>query len=369
MATSRPFGTIRKLSSGRYQARYWYLGKQHSGGTTFATKAAARAWLASVETALARGEHHDPAGGRVRYGEFARQWMEQRSLRPRTRETYESQLRHILAEFEGTELGAITPLAVRAWHGRLLVTGLHPNTVAKVYRLFRTTLETAVDDGMLRSNPVRIKGASAERAIERQGLDWDDVSRLAEVIEPRFSALVWTAATSALRFGELTGLTRAHVNLTERSLRVDQALAFERGRGATIGKPKTTAAHRTVIVPEFAADLLGAHLDAFVDRERDALVFTSLKGSPLLNRYFRPCWVRAKREAGVDESVRFHDLRHLAGTSAATAGASVREIMARMGHTTPDASLRYLKASERRDREIAQAIHERLAADLVWDGS
>ena len=94
------------------------------------------------------------------------------------------------------------------------------------------------------------------------------------------------------------------------------------------------------------------------------LVFTSVKQSPLLNRYFAPHWKRALTTAGLDETFRFHDLRHLAGTSAATAGASLREIMARMGHASSDASLRYLAASARRDGEIADAIEQRLHGDL-----
>jgi integrase len=89
-----------------------------------------------------------------------------------------------------------------------------------------------------------------------------------------------------------------------------------------------------------------------------------MKGSPLLNRYFAPYWQRAKSTAGVAENVRFHDLRHLAGTAAATAGASVKEIMARMGHSSSDASLRYLAAAETRDREIAESIQTRIDSTL-----
>ena len=36
---------------------------------------------------------------------------------------------------------------VRTWHGRLAASGLHHNTVAKIYRLFRSIMATAVDDG------------------------------------------------------------------------------------------------------------------------------------------------------------------------------------------------------------------------------
>lgn len=368
MGSSRPFGNIRKLPSGRYQARYWHLGKQVPGDTTFATKADARAWLATMETDLLSGRHVDPSSGRERFGVFAERWLEARDLRPRTRDTYASQLAHILAEFETVELRKITPSAVRAWHGRLSKSGLHANTVAKVYRLFRTMLDTAVDDGLLRTNPVRIKGAAVERSIERPMLDWDDIERIADAIHPRFRALVWVGATSGLRYGELTGLTRRHVDIKDRSLRVDQALSFVKGQGPTLGPPKSAAAHRTVVIPTGVAEMLAAHIEEYVDDDPDALVFTSIKDSPLINRYFAPYWKKAMRAAGLDESIRFHDLRHHAGTSAATAGASLREIMARMGHASSDASLRYLKASARRDTEIADAMEQRMQGDLDrWD--
>lgn len=364
MASSRPFGNIRKLKSGRYQARYYHLGKQVPAETTYATKAEARAWLGAMETDILGGRHVNPLSGQERFGAYATRWLEQRDLRPRTRDTYASQLLHILADFENVELRQITPAVVRSWHGQLAKSGLHGNTVAKIYRLFRTMLDTAVDDGLLRANPVHIKGAAVERSIERPELDWDDVQRVAAAIHPRFGALVWVGATSGLRFGELTGLTGHHINLDQRTLRVEQALMYIRDQGPTLGPPKSSAAHRTVTIPVSAAEILSNHIDAYTGDGPDALVFTSVKGSPLLNRYFYPYWKRAVNDAGLESTTRFHDLRHLAGTSAATAGASLREIMARMGHASADASLRYLKASERRDSEIADAIEQRMTGDL-----
>jgi integrase len=56
------------------------------------------------------------------------------------------------------------------------------------------------------------------------------------------------------------------------------------------------------------------------------LVFTAVKGSPLLYRYFAPYWRRAKNAVGVDQPLHFHDLRHLASTTAASSGASVKEL-------------------------------------------
>jgi hypothetical protein len=84
--------------------------------TTFPTKSDARAFLSGVETDLKRGNYIDPSAGRIAFAEYADWWVEQRPLRP--------------------------------------------NTVAKIYRLLRTIPATAVDDGLLPSNPARIRGAS-----------------------------------------------------------------------------------------------------------------------------------------------------------------------------------------------------------------
>jgi integrase len=360
MARARSFGNIRQLPSGRYQARYWHLGRQIPADTTFANKTDARRWLATIEADMFRGVWIDPNAGKIPFGEYATRWVAERPVRPRTREIYEGQLRHIVAVFADVHLCDVHPVGVRWWHGRLAASGLHHNTVAKIYRLFRSIMTTAVDDGLIARNPVRIKGASAERMIERPLLRWDDVRALAGAIYPRFECLVWTAAASGLRFGELAGLTIEHVNLKRRELRVMQALHYVKGQGPTLGPPKTESAVRTVPVADSIAVRLAAHIEEYVEEiEPGALVFTSLRGGPLLNTYFAPQWSKARDAVGL-RHVRFHDLRHLAGTEAATAGASLREVMSIMGHASSAASLRYLKAAESRSREIADAIGRRM---------
>lgn len=362
------FGTIRKLPSGRFQARYSHLGRQVGAKHTFATKTDARRWLPSVETDLARGDHFDESAGSVRFGDYALRWLEQRPLRPRTREMYESQLRKwILPTFESVALNDIVTPEVRSWRAGLLQTHLAGNTVAKMYRLFRTIMETAVEDGLIRANPVKLKVAAKEKVHRRPDVTFLHVIRVLKVIEPEFSALVWTAATSGLRYGELTALRRVDIEVDTGRIRVMRSLAFEKGAGPVFGPPKTTSGERLVSLDPRTLEILVQHLDTFTGDEPDALVFRSVKGSPLLNRYFQHSWTRAKRLAGVDPDIRFHDLRHLAGTTAASAGASTKEIMARLGHSTPDASLRYLKATEARDAEIVEGMGERIARELSWE--
>ena len=58
------WGTVRKLPSGRFQARYNVAGEVHRAPTTFGTKREADAFLAGVRADLTRGTVERSAGGR-----------------------------------------------------------------------------------------------------------------------------------------------------------------------------------------------------------------------------------------------------------------------------------------------------------------
>jgi hypothetical protein len=60
--------------------------------------------------------------------------------------------------------------------------------------------------------------------------------------------------------------------------------------------------------------------------------------------------------------LRFHDLRHTAATLAIAAGASTRELMVRMGHSSSAAALRYQHVMGGRDAAIAAALDELVQA-------
>ncbi|MGN8750993.1 tyrosine-type recombinase/integrase, partial [Oscillospiraceae bacterium HCP3S3_D12] len=53
-----------------------------------------------------------------------------------------------------------------------------------------------------------------------------------------------------------------------------------------------------------------------------------------------------------------HDLRKTGATLAAQSGATVRELMARLGHTTPRMAMLYQVASDDRDRAVAERMGE-----------
>jgi integrase len=71
------------------------------------------------------------------------------------------------------------------------------------------------------------------------------------------------------------------------------------------------------------------------------------------------------REAAGRPDLRFHDLRHTGATLAAVSGATLAELMARLGHSTPGAAMRYQHAAADRDKVIAQALSKLAAGTVV----
>lgn len=415
----RTFGSIRRLSSGRYQAHYTDPnGKRQTAPSTFDSKQAADRWLAQQQTELVRGSWLDPTAGRVTFAAFAEQWLAAppRPLRESTRLNYRRFLdRYLLAELDGFRLGdfelqSITPAVVREFAARLQTaatrqpetaggrqphparqwaaavglevpaTGRLPQSVLdswrragspvptrtrtagrkgevvaeQTYRLLKTILNTAASDGAIASNPCRTVRVKAPAAPERQPATAEQVELLSRLCPPRYRVAVLLAAYSALRAGELFGLTRADVDTAAGTVTVSKQLAKLPGRAAAFAEPKTAKSLRTVHLPQRIVAELAEHLAEFTAPEPDALVFTTAGGEPC-HKGNRQWFLAARRKAGLP-ALRWHDLRHTAQTFAAEQGVGLRALMNRMGHASPRAALIYIHASESADQQLAAKL-------------
>lgn len=363
----RDFGTVRRLSSGRWQARYVDpSGMRH--GRTFATKADASRHLAGIRADLDRGNWFDPRAGDVTLQDYAKQWLETRRVRgrplaPRTRERYEGLLRtHITPVLGQVELRRLTVASVRAWYSRLTAAGTPgPSTVAKTYRLLHAICATAVADELMPRNPCAIPGASVEAADERPVATLAQVYELADAVPARFRAMVLLATFCCLRFGELAGLRRHRIDLLHRTVTVTEDLDELDGGKLQVGRPKSEASRRVVAIPAAIVPDIEAHLATHAEPGREGLVFIGPHGGRVRRANFRKVWVAAVRRVGLD-GFHFHDLRHTGNTLAAATGASTRELMARMGHASPRAALIYQHATRDRDAAIAAALSDLLVS-------
>ncbi|MEU5092389.1 tyrosine-type recombinase/integrase [Streptomyces sp. NPDC021356] len=353
----RQFGRVRKLPSGRYQARYVGPdGLLRPAPETFRTKREADEWLADKQTEMRRGDWHDPDAGKVSFGSYASAWINERELTVRTRQLYESLLRlHLEPTFGGVNVAEISPPFVRRWRADKLAAGTGPTTVAKAYALLRAIMATAVSDQMIRRNPCQIKGASTVHTPERPTATVQEVYALADAVQSRYRALVLMAGFLGLRWGELVGLHRRDVDLDHGTVRVRRAVAELNNGEREIKAPKSAAGKRTVSIPAAIVPDIRDHLARYAEPGADGRVFIGAKGATPRRNHFNRLWHKACDQAGI-KGLHFHDLRHTGNTLAASTGASTRELMARMGHSTARAALIYQHASAERDRLIADAV-------------
>jgi integrase len=361
----RRFGNVRKLPSGRWQARYVGPdGIERKAPTTFETERQGENWLTLVESEIIRGEWTAPDASEVKLDDYGQKWIAERRLEPRTRENYEDLFRINIRPYLGMlTLGSIKPATIRSWRKRLLDDDRPEPQAVKAYCLLRAILNTARrEDKIIRENPCQIKGYDRYHTPERRTATVAQVYALASQMPLRFAALVIVAAFSGLRWGELAALRRCDVDLKAGTVRVPRKLAALRNR-LEFGPPKSDAGTRTVALPEAALAALRPHMLTYVGAAPEAIVFTGDKGGLLRTGNFRRAvkWAKSVKAAGIVGEFHFHDLRHTGNTLASASGASTRELMHRMGHSSMRAALIYQHSTDERQREIADGMDRRIA--------
>ena len=143
-----------------------------------------------------------------------------------------------------------------------------------------------------------------------------------------------------------------------------------------MGAPKTDAGYRSVSIPDFLIPAVKDHLAKHAAPGSNGLLFhasrdqtqhlseTTLNGraavvnaeGDVLKAGFG--WREARRCAG-REDLDLHDLRHTGATWAAEEGASIAELMYRLGHSTPSMAIHYQHSRQERDLEISRRLSRR----------
>ncbi len=318
----RQFGSIRKLASGRWQARYF--DNTRTAPYTFKTKADAARWLAKTETEISSGRWQDPTTANLTFAQYAEAWLAQRTVRgkplaPRTIQTYRYGLdRYIGPKLGHLKLSSLTPAVVRTWHSELLQT-CGPTPARQSYALLRAILNTAVADDALARNPCRITGAGQPSSPERLLLDVDAVYAIADNMPAHLRPAVLTAFWAHLRIGELVGLQRRDIDLDAGTLRVQRQHVEKVGDGPVETDPKV-ASRRTIHLPAQAILILAEHLRD-VPRLPTAPMFTRKDGTQLRAHHLQRAWQTARGKSGYPLA-KIHDLRHAGLTLTAQLGAT-----------------------------------------------
>jgi integrase len=381
----RSFGAIRELESGRFQAYYTLNGQRHLAPTTFFTRADASAWLAMREAELV--EHRwkpapPPDPQKVRFGDYAEFWLAGRDLSPKTAAHYRGTLRGRLAIFADFTLDDFTPMMIKRWWEEMDKT--HPYGARGAYELLRAILATASrpDEDtdlppLIPNNPARLSAKTLRRATGAAGhfrrprtrvqpATLEELDIIVREMPDRYRAMVLLAAWCAPRFGELTELRRKDLIIRKDQqgdpvsgvVRIERAVIWPEPDQPLIKEPKSEAGIRDVAIPPHILPALLEHLDNWAAPGPEGLLFPAVEsGRHMKSGALYKVYRRARAIAGRPD-MRWHDLRHTGATMAAQAGATLAELMNRLGHANAAAALIYQHAAAGRDEEIARKLSD-----------
>lgn len=361
----RKFGEITLLSTGRYRARYRGPdGARHNARVTFLSRLDAESWLSAQHRKLSSGDWKPPAlavaeGATVE--EYARTSIARRRLRPGTIALYDKLLRlEILPTFGDHRVRDVTTAHVTDWYNAM---NGRPTQQANAYGLFKSIMKDAVDEQIIERNPCRVKGGvNKQAAHEIKVLTAAQLRRYLEAVPAARRVPLLLAGWCGLRSGEIRGLRVQDLDVKAGVVHVRRGIVRLTGE-LILQPPKTAAGVRDVAIPPHLLPALHTWMDAQPQRDPEALLFPASDGvTPLNDSVLREAHYKGRKAIKMPH-LTIHDLRHTSATMAAQQGATIAELQARIGHSTPNMALRYQHVAAHRDKSLAKRISEMARQD------
>lgn len=291
--------------------------------------------------------------------DYLRSWLQdtvRNSVRANTYKSYADQLeRYLIPRLGHLELTKLKPQHIRRCLNDLRHSGgvergphatekrpraLSPRTVQYCRRILSEALSQAVDDELIRQNPVTpVKGPTVEVHEIDPYTPAQARALLTAVRGDRLEALFTVAVALGLRQGEILGLRWKDLDLEKSRLSVRHQLQRIDGEPKFV-PPKSKKSRRTIIMPAVVLTALIQHRERQCEYRALAgtrwqewdLVFPTMIGTPMessnLNHYFQ----KVAAAAGLPRR-RFHDLRHTAATLLLIQGVHPRLAMGILGHS------------------------------------
>src|ERR1700694_1812542 len=285
------------------------------------------------------------------FATYAEKWLKTDALRckPSTVDFYRDyQGRYVVPRFGQKKITAITRDEIKGFMSDLTAKGFAKNTIRLAVATLRVVLTSAVEDGILASNPaVRLgrflqsdKATHKAQAMTRE--EAESFLEAAKEFYPEFHPLFLMALRAGLRKGELLAVRWGDIQVGTSDNDPNRYILVQRnyvhGRFTT---PKSKKSRRADMSRELRRVLLELRdkrmLEAFMKGKTsiaEDLVFPSKAGtvldqSNLTNYQFLPCLDRAGLRR-----FRFHDLRHTFGSLLIRDGASLAYVKDQMGHSS-----------------------------------
>jgi integrase len=234
--------------------------------------------------------------------------------------------------------------------------GLATATIAQVRWVLGSALRQAMEDGLIRWNPVT---AVKRPRVRRAELAWPTPTQLGALLEAS-RGTVWEvpillATVTGARRSEILGISWEDVDLRLGTVFIRRALqprSHAPGGSTVVFTPlKTKRSRRQVQLPLFALERIRQHRPEQLKRRTTLgpewknpidqlglpvdLVCERGDGLPLYPDSFTHAFKRLSRWAGLHPSTRLHDVRHAVATELGRRGVHPVIVSAVLGHASP----------------------------------
>ncbi|WP_010278913.1 tyrosine-type recombinase/integrase [Paenibacillus senegalensis] len=360
----------------------------------FRTKKEAEAAAARVELEVADGVYVKVCN--KSFAEFSKEWLEYYesvgNVKPGSVRVRKTRVNKLLTYFSAIKLTGITRAAYQSMLIDLKNKGLANETIVSIHATAKMIFRRAVELNLLKINPTDYsKVPRHQRTVEDienfndipKYLEKEDLAKFLETAKvegrdfdyPIFMVLAYTG----LRVGELIALKWTDVDMENMTISITKTYDNVRNntREYNLVPPKTEAGIRLIEFDEVIKKLLEDHRRhlnitkmkyrlKFYDK---GFIFPNIgsryPGYPLVQKTIEKRMERLLGLSKLNPTLTPHSLRHTHTTLLAEAGATLQEIMERLGHKDDKTTrLVYLHVTKTMKRGAAQKF-SRLMKNVV----
>ncbi|MBV9690100.1 MAG: tyrosine-type recombinase/integrase [Ktedonobacteraceae bacterium] len=285
---------------------------------------------------------------------FLKDWLEstqKHSVRPRTYERYEEIVRlHIIPVLGRHYLQKLTAQQVQAFYTKKLDEGLAAKTVENFHIVLHKALDTAVKWNLISRNVCDLVTPPRGEEFEIKPLTVDQIHKLLDVMRGhRSEALFLLALVTGMRRGEIMGLKWQDIDFATSTLQVRRILTRVPTKLRAEGhkevfveaEPKTRRSRRSIVIASFALEALKQHRVRQLEvrtkagalwQDHDYVFCTSIGTHVNPTKDILDPLKALLRKASLPD-IRFHDLRHSAGTLLLAMGIHPKIAQELLGHS------------------------------------
>jgi integrase len=293
---------------------------------------------------------------------------------------YESNARvHIYPEIGGTEVQKLTRPLLSEFISKK-ESQLAPATVKIIRSILNRVIDNAIEDEIIFKDPMRKIAVKKIPKRPIRVMTENEMSSLLSTARdwnrnPIVYSILFTEFGTGLRRSELLPLRWKDIDFENKTLSIKQTYVMIKGVPVLKDETKNETSKEPIAVPESVLKVIQEqHLkitdnkkkrakkktDQDKEEKKSIYVFPAKDGGPINPNSFRRTFKRLIKEAGLDESIRFHDMRHNYASQLVALNVHQTLIQAQMRHSDAKSTSIYSHTNMDGQHYAAQILDKQL---------